>query len=526
VPAEATWWQRGTIYQVYPRSFQDSDGDGVGDLRGLASRLGHLASLGVDAVWLSPIFRSPMLDFGYDISDYRDVDPVFGTLEDLDRLVADAHALGMRVLLDFVPNHTSSLHPWFVEARQSRSSAHRDWYVWRDPAPGGGPPNDHNSAFGGSAWTWDEATGQYWYHSFLPEQPELDWRNPAVREAMLDHLRFWFDRGIDGFRIDVLPMIAKDAAPWLDGAISETGGGPQGAADVEGDPRYALGHGDGPEMDDRLAELHAVIADYPGRMLIGETYFPPARLVRYYGIEGRGIQLPFNVALITGAWSARAVRESLAAYETALPGYAWPNWVLGNHDQSRVVTRIGAAQARVATMLLLTLRGTPILYAGDEVGLPDAIVPPERIVDVDGRDPQRAPLPWTATGPHAGFTTGEPWLPMVEEGDRYCVERQLADPHSMLTLHRRLLALRREAPALHSGSWAAVEAPDPVVAFDRAAAGARFRVLLNLGSEAVDVPVDGAWRVALSTHLDLADGEAVAGPVTLRPDEGLLLREG
>ena len=517
-PPGAPWWQQGVVYQVYPRSFQDADGDGVGDLPGVTSRLDHLVTLGVDAIWLSPIFRSPMRDFGYDVADYRGVDPVFGTLDDLDRLVAEAHGRGLRVVLDFVPNHTSSLHPWFEDARLARAALHRDWYVWRDPAPDGGPPNDLVAAFGGSAWTYDEATGQYWYHSFLPEQPDLDWRNPAVRDEMLDTLRFWFQRGIDGFRIDVLWMIAKDDAPWRDGPITSA---PTGTGT---DPRQALEHGDGPDMDTRLAELRAVADAYPERLLIGEVYLPPERLVRYYGAGDRGVHLTFNTELITRPWTAEWVRRAVQTYETALAGTAWPSWVLGNHDQPRVASRIGAAQARVAAMLLLTLRGTPIVYGGDELGLPDVPVPPGRVVDVAGRDPQRSPMPWTE-GPLGGFTTGEPWLPMTDQPGTYSVQAQLADPRSMLSLHRRLLALRRGEPALHAGSWADVEAPEAVVAFDRAAAGARFRVLLNLGDEPVEIPLDGGWRVALSTGLDRADGEPVTRTASLRGDEGLLLRE-
>ncbi len=467
-----------------------------------------------------------MRDFGYDISDYRDIDPAFGTLADADRLIAGTHARGIRVVLDFVPNHTSSDHPWFLDARSSRGAAHRDWYIWRDPAPDGGPPNDMTAQFGGPAWTLDEATGQYWYHSFLPGQPELDWRNPAVREAMLDHLRFWFDRGIDGFRIDVLWMIAKDDRPWQDGAITAT---PTGFG---GDPRNALEHGDGPDMEDRLAELRAVADAYPERALIGEVYMEPGRLVRYYGRDGLGAHLPFNTALITLPWEPGPIGAAIATYEAALPGHAWPNWVLGNHDQSRVATRIGAPQARVAAMLLLTLRGTPTLYYGDELGLSDVPVPPGRVVDVAGRDPERSPMPWTTERPNAGFSTGEPWLPMTDDPAVFSVEAQARDPRSMLALHRALLALRRAEPALHLGAWAAAEAPEGVLAFDRwleAEPGARFRVLLNLRSEAVLVPLvplDGAWSVALSTAMDVEPGSRVEAVAELRADEGLVLRAG
>ena len=510
------WWEAAVVYQVYPRSFQDSDGDGVGDLPGIIARLDHLEWLGIDAVWLSPVFRSPMHDYGYDVADHRDIDPLFGTLADADRLIADAHGRGIRVILDFVPNHTSSAHPWFVDARSSRTSHHRDWYVWRDPAPGGGPPNDLRSAFGGPAWTLDEATGQYWYHSFLPEQPELDWRNADVRREMRDVLRFWFARGVDGVRIDVAWMIAKDDAPWTAAPVAP---GPLSPA---GDAANALDHGDGPDVDARLLELRRVADEFADRVLIGEVYMPPERLARYYGPDGRGLHLPFNFALVTGPWNATAIRGAIAAYEEALPPGGWPSWVLGNHDQSRIATRVGPAQARVAAMLLLTLRGTPTIYYGDELGLPDVNVAPDRIVDVDGRDPQRSPMPWTANGLHAGFSDADPWLPMVPDPGTWSVEAQRDDDGTMLALHRDLLVLRRRSRALQVGAWRPVEAPDGIVAYDRVGDGETIRVVLNLTGDPIDINVVGRWRIALSTTP--ADGSgAIEVRVTLAGDQGLVL---
>ncbi len=460
-----------------------------------------------------------MRDYGYDVADYLDVDPLFGTLADAEHLIAEAHARGIRVLLDFVPNHTSSEHPWFLDARSSRDAAHRDWYVWRDPAPDGGPPNHLVSQFGGPAWTLDRATGQYWYHSFLPEQPELDWRNPRVREAMLDVMRTWFGRGIDGFRIDVLWMIAKDDAPWADAPV---GPGPDGPGS---DPRGALAHGDGPGMEPLLEALRAVADEGPDRVLVGEVYMPPTRLVRYYGVEGRGAHLPFNFALVTARWDAASIRAAIDDYEGALPAGAWPNWVLGNHDQPRVATRVGAAQARVAAMLLLTLRGTPTIYYGDELGLPDAEVPPARVVDVAGRDPERSPMPWSATRPNAGFSGATPWLPLVAGAAGLSVEAQRDDDGSMLSLHRRLLAARRASPALHAGSLELIDAPAGVVAFDRRHAGEVVRVLLNLAGAPVAAPVDGDWTCLAGTHPG-RDGASVRGTVVLDGDEGLVLRRG
>ena len=512
------WWVTATIYQVYPRSFQDTNGDGIGDLPGITSRLGYLAWLGVDVVWISPVFRSPMRDFGYDVSDHRDVDPLFGTLADLDDLVAEAHRQGLRVVLDFVPNHTSSDHPWFRAARADRLAPTRDWYVWRAPAADGGPPNDMLAQFGGPAWTLDAATGEHWYHSFLPEQPELDWRNPRVRAAMLDVLRFWFERGIDGFRIDVLWMIAKDDWPWRDGRV-----GP-GPATASGDPRNALGHGDGPAIGEYLRELREVADEYGERLLIGELYLPPGQLARYYGDTGRGVQLPFNFALVSVAWNATAIAETIADYEAALPDGAWPTWVLGNHDQPRIASRVGPRQARVAAMLLLTLRGTPTLYYGDELGLADVRVPPECVVDVAGRDPQRSPMPW-GQGPNADFTTGTPWLPMAADARAESVAAQRLDNRSMLALHRRLLALRRNDVALREGTWMRCPAPDGVLAYDRILGRTRVRIVLNLTADPVRVPVAGSWAVRVSTVLD-RDGDAVKDALLLRGDEGVVLSPG
>ena len=363
--------------------------------------------------------------------------------------------------------------------------------------------------------------GQYWYHSFLPGQPELDWRNPAVRDALLDAMRFWFARGIDGFRIDVLWMIAKDEWPWADDPIGD------GPGALGGDPTAALEHGDGPDMEARLRELRDVADEFPQRALVGEVYMEPRRLVRYYGTEGRGAHLPFNFALVTLPWDAVTIGAAVGAYEAALPANAWPNWVLGNHDQSRVASRLGPGQARVAAMLLLTLRGTPTLYYGDELGLPDATVPPERIVDVAGRDPERSPMPWTGDALHAGFSAAEPWLPMVDDAASRSVEAQQADPASMLHLHRRLLALRRASPALHRGAWTpiapAAGQPAGLVAFDRTNGEERVRVLLNLTATAVEVPLPGAWTVAVGTDV-ARDGAILERAVVLAGDEGLVLR--
>jgi alpha-glucosidase len=523
------WWEPGVIYQVYPRSFQDSNGDGIGDLRGITARLDHLSWLGVDAVWLSPIFRSPMADFGYDVSDYCDVDPIFGTLADLEALVDRAHALGLRVLLDYVPSHSSSEHPWFLESRSSRTNPRRDWYLWADPKPDGAPPTNWLSMFGGSGWEWDEATGQFYFHGFLKEQPDLNWRNPEVRAAMYDVLRFWLDRGIDGFRVDVMWLLIKDDRlrdnppnpEWL----------PTDRRTYDSLlPVYTT---DRPETHEIIGEMRAVLDEYGGdRVLIGEIYLPVDRLVAYYGnATRRGAHLPFNFQLLDLPWRADAIGKAVDAYEALLPADAWPNWVLGNHDRPRLATRLGAAQTRTAAMLLLTLRGTPTLYYGDEIGMQDVDVPPEHQQDPArfdgpgrGRDPQRTPMRWDGT-PTGGFTTGEPWLPMGPAVDTVNVHAQAEQAGSLLQLYRRLLELRRSEPALSFGGWALLHADGDVVAYARSAEGRRLVIVLNLGEKARDVQLDdiAGGRVLLSTELD-REGEVLdERTVRLRPDEGLIL---
>jgi alpha-glucosidase len=521
------WWETGVVYQVYPRSFQDSNGDGIGDLPGITQRLDHLAWLGVDAIWLSPIFRSPMADFGYDISDYRDVDPIFGSLADLDRLVGEAHGRGLRVILDFVPNHTSDRHPWFVESRSSRASARRDWYLWAAPGPGGGPPTNWLSMFGGSAWELDERTGESYCHTFLPEQPDLNWRNPEVRAAMLDVLRFWLDREIDGFRVDVAWLLIKDDR------LRDNPPNPDHARDGPSyDALLPVYTADRPEVHEVIAEMRAVLDGYDDRVLIGEIYLPIPRLMAYYGARpGRPeVHLPFNFQLVQAPWRAEAIGVAIADYEAALPPGGWPNWVLGNHDQSRIASRVGPGQARVAAMLLLTLRGTPTIYYGDEIGMLDVPIPPGLARDparlhglTGGRDPERTPMRWDGT-PAVGFTTGAPWLPIGTDVDGINVERQRDAPASMLRLYRALLALRRSEPALSVGAWALIHAHGALLAYERTVPGRRLVVALNLGATTLeaDLPSVPDGRVLISTALDRS-GAAVAGHVSLRPNEGVIV---
>jgi alpha-glucosidase len=511
----APWWRSGVVYQIYPRSFADSNGDGIGDLEGVRRQLDHLAWLGVDALWLSPVFRSPMADFGYDVSDYCDIDPVFGTLADMDRLVADAHARDLRVLLDWVPNHTSDRHPWFVESRASRTSAKRDWYVWRDPGPDGSPPNNWVAAFGGGApaWTLDSATGQMYLHLFLPEQPDLDWSNAAVRAAMHDVLRFWLDRGIDGFRVDVVHCLGKE--PSLPDDPPQFAGLPHCAFHVDG------------SVHPILRELRRVVDAYPGdRMLVGEVYVAREHDVSLFYGRRDGLHLAFDLpSVLYVPWEADAWRERTAAILRAYePVGAWPTLVLSNHDTPRHRTRLGSeARARAAAVLLLTLPGTPFLYAGEELGLEDAVVPRERRVDPGGRDGCRAPIPWDASRSHGWGA--EPWLPWAPEPGARCVAAQRADRGSILNLYRRLLHARRASDALRSGSWQSLDAPDGLLAYRRAAGDDCRVVAVNFQ------PEERAWVAPsdlgpLLIEVDSSDPDAgsVAYGGAVAADSALVLR--
>jgi alpha-glucosidase len=525
----ADWWREGVFYQVYPRSFQDSNGDGIGDLPGITARLDHLAgsaeSLGIDAIWLSPFYPSPMADFGYDVADYCDVHPAFGTLADFDELLAAAHTRGIRIIVDLVPNHTSSEHPWFLESRSSRHNPKRDWYVWADPAPGGGPPNAWRSVFGGggrAAWTWDEATGQYYLHSFLAEQPDLNWWNEEVRAEFERIMRFWLDRGVDGFRIDVVHKTVKPrdlAAP-----LSEN-------------PRGTLDHT--PPADE--VELHALLRtwrrlldDYDDRMMVGESVvLDPDRFVSFYGADADELHLAFNFMFLRAPWTAEAFRDRVESFEALLHHEAWPDYTLSNHDNPRGRSRYepagdparGERRARVQALMLLTLRGTPFVYYGEEIGMADGPVPPDRIVDVAGRDPARTPMQWNGS-PRAGFTTGNPWLPVSPAAATVNVEAQRDDPRSMLSWFRTLIRERRSSPALRRGAYASVDAPRGVYAYLRETAAERRLVVLNFRGRPLRFTtpdhLPGEATIRLSTDPERSTG-LVGRRFVVGGDEGLLL---
>ncbi len=514
-----TWWQRAIIYEIYPRSFQDSDGNGIGDLNGILKRLDYLVHLGVDAIWIAPIYPSPMADFGYDVADYCSIDPLFGTMADFDRLLEEVHSRGLKMILDFVPNHTSDQHPWFLESRSSRSNTKRDWYLWRDE------PNNWLSNFGGSGWEWDETTRQYYYHSFLKQQPDLNWRNPAVKMAMFDALRFWLKRGVDGFRVDVMWLMIKDDQ-YRDNPLNP-GYRPGEPSNHRLLPVY---NSNQPEVHEIVAEMRAVIDEYAERVLIGEIYLPVQQLMTYYGKDLKGANLPFNFQLLQTAWRAEAIAQIISDYDRALPAGAWPNWVLGNHDNARIATRVGKRQAAVAAMLLLTLPGTLTIYYGEEIGMTNVPISPEDVRDPaeknepaigQGRDPERTPMPWDSSL-HAGFTTGHPWLPIGIDHDALNVEAQEKEKTSMLHLYRKLIDLRRSNAALVSGRMQNIAAEGNLLRYERVEGENRMLILLNMSSDPLQVS-SASGKVLASTNLD-REGERVEGSIGLSAAEGLIIQ--
>jgi alpha-glucosidase len=510
------WWKRAVIYEVYPRSFQDSNGDGIGDLRGILDRLDYLVELGVDAIWIAPIYPSPMADFGYDIADYCGIDPIFGNIYDFDLQLEQVHRRGLRLILDFVPNHTSEQHPWFLESRSSRDNAKRNWYIWRDQ------PNNWTSNFGGSAWEFDERTGQYYYHSFLKQQPDLNWRNPAVKAAMFDVLRFWLQKGVDGFRVDVMWMIIKDDQ------FRDNPPNPGYHAGLSSNNRFLpVYNTNRPEVHAIVAEMRSLLDEFSNRVLIGEIYLPVAQLMTYYGEHLKGANLPFNFQLLQCAWSANAIAQVIGDYYRALPDGAWPNWVLGNHDQPRIASRIGKQQARVAAMLLFTLPGTLTMYYGEEIGMTNVPIAPGQAQDPaeknepgigQGRDPERTPMCWDGSD-RAGFTTGVPWLPLGENSRTVNVAVEQQDNASILMLYRKLIALRKSHATLVSGKLEELRVEKNILRFRRSGVE-EIDVILNMTGEEISVQTPPA-RVLVGTRMD-REGET-AGLFALHPGEGVVL---
>ena len=507
------WWRGAVIYQIYPRSFMDTDGDGVGDLPGIIDRLDYVAGLGVDAIWISPFFKSPMADFGYDIADYRDVDPLFGTLDDFDRLLAKAHALGLRVMIDQVFSHTSDQHPWFRESRQDRDNPKADWYVWVDPSEDGTPPNNWMSLFGGVAWRWEPRREQYYLHNFLASQPDLNFHNPEVQAATLDNVRFWLDRGVDGFRLDAINFCFHD--PQLRDnppkpAALRTGRG--FSADNPYAYQYHWYNNTRPENLPFLESLRALLDRYPGATTLGEISSEDSLATTAEYVDRRRLHMGYSFELLTDDFSAAYVRGTVERLEAAMTE-GWPCWAISNHDVQRAVTRWGGedpppALGAMLVAMVCSLRGSVCLYQGEELGVPEADVPFEALQDpygitfwpnFKGRDGCRTPMPWR-DGAHGGFTADDPWLPVPAAHLARSVEAQLADGGSVLNTVRRFLAWRRTQPALVHGAIRFVPAPEPVLAFVRETDGQRLFAAFNLSGAAVDVAVDAGTARALAVE--------------------------
>lgn len=520
------WWRSAVLYQIYPRSFADSNADGVGDLTGIIQHLDHLEWLGIDGIWLSPVTLSPNADWGYDVSDFCSVQPDLGTLRDVDELIAAAGRRGIRVLMDLVPNHTSEQHPWFLDSRSSRTSDRRQWYVWADPGPDGAPPNNWVSSFGGPAWTLDSVTGQSYLHNHLAEQPDLNWWNEDVRAAFDGIMRFWWDRGVAGFRIDVCNIIIKDAE-LRDNPVA-----------TEDDDFEAQMFGQRPVYNGNRPEVHDVIRHWrnqadsydDSRILVGETPVPVDSLARYYGDGQDELHLAFNFPFISAAFDPSALRSVVEQTEAALPPGAWPAWTGSNHDMFRFATRWAGddpRRVRSALLMLLNLRGTPVLYQGDEIGLGDTTLEREDLRDplgvrywpyYAGRDAARTPMPW-CDAPGGGFTPPEvrPWLPMGDVSACNVADQQ-SDPHSVLGLARDLIALRRREPDLHGGDYRSLDGPPGVWVWSR---GDRHVVALNLSDDMVDVPgLEGTVQICTERA---RDGERVSGYLRLAPWESAVL---
>ncbi len=528
------WWQHAVFYEIYPRSFADSNNDGVGDLNGISSKMGYLHELGVDAIWITPCYPSPQVDFGYDVSDYLNIDPMYGNLADFDRMVADGKKRHVRIIMDFVPNHTSDQHPWFLDSKSSRTAAHRDWYIWRDGKGPGQPPNNWISIFGGSAWTLDPSTNQFYYHFFYAQQPDLNWRNPAVEAAMLDTTRWWYKRGVSGFRLDAVDTLFEDPElqdnPVLPGV------------NKQGDPNMKFQYNTNlPEVHLELQKLRKV-ADESDAVLIGETWTSNvAELDRYYGQNGKELQMPMDFMFTTvNKLSPPEFRRQIAAVDSA---HGWPVFVIGNHDLVRSYNRYGDGKnndaiAKLMAAFYLTLRGTPIMYYGEEIGMENN--DPTRKEDVKdpigrtgwpaekGRDGERTPMQWS-TAPNAGFSKKDPWLPVPPSYKTHNVATESEDPNSILSLYQKVLALRHTNEALLEGSYTALNEDDlNVMSYLRSYKGKAVLVVLNMSAipqkAAFNLSQQGFARATLKPLIASPEASAKGSEVVLEPF-GLLIAE-
>lgn len=526
------WYKHAVIYQIYPRSFADSNGDGVGDLQGITNHLDYLADLGVDALWLSPIFESPMADFGYDISDYQSIDPDFGTLADCERLIKEAHRCGLKILMDLVPNHSSSQHPWFLESKSSSANAKRDWYVWKDPKPDGSEPNNWGSVFGGPAWTFDETTNQYYLHSFLKEQPDLNWANPEVQRAIQEAMRFWYDRGVDGFRVDAILFTAKDA-DFRDNPDRNS----SKMMTIEADSEYieevletAYSYGVSKHLAEYIGVLTEVTKEYDERCLFLEAYpdnYHPQGFADLYKYCDTSVAAFFYFGLLAAAegWEADKFKHWVNGFQAAIPHDGIPTYVLGNHDISRLVSRIGRKAAPAAALALLTLPGAKFIYYGEELGMADVSIPPDLAHDPSPvtRDPERTPMQWTA-GPQAGFSRHTPWLPLERDYKHRNVETLAQDEQSLLRLYRHLISLHRDHPALRAGDYLPLTTGHAqVFGFKRTLGKQSVTILINFSAKAVVAKTKGGKaKLLASSRMDERDIMINLASPSLRPYEAIV----
>jgi len=523
-------WGQRIIYQIYPRSFKDSSGDGVGDLQGIIEKLNYLKDLGIDAIWLSPIYPSPMNDFGYDISDYKNIDPIFGDLKKFDELISKAHEIDIKVLMDFVPNHTSNEHSWFKQSRTNKDNSKRDWYIWLPPGKDGGAPNNWVSQFGGSAWELDKQTGQYYLHTFDVTQPDLNWRNPKVVEEMLGTLKFWLNKGVDGFRVDVAYLLFKDAQ----------------FRDEPPNPRYdpkrnmlydSLIHiytGGLPEALIMLKTFNDVLSEYDDRFMVCEIHTHKDEIIKLYKAVNHHGFAPFNFSFISIPWNASEHKRFLDEFDKLLGDSYYPTYVLGNHDQPRIASKIGSNAARSAALLQLTLRGTPFIYYGEELGMKNIEVPIEKIRDplainmkdhAYGRDPSRGPMQWNKKV-FAGFSELEPWLPIEKDYTDKNVFSENKDPKSFLNLYKKILHYRKNLISIKYGKYLPVDLGNPeILAFIREFENEKTLILINFSESEQTVKIlPGNWNLILSTYMDLPE-KIIKKQIHFRPSEGFILAE-
>ena len=520
-------WGKRIIYQIYPRSFKDSNGDGIGDINGIAEKLDYLKDLGVDALWLSPIYQSPMHDFGYDISNYYDIDPIFGNLSDFDSLIKKAHGKDIKVLMDFVPNHTSFEHPWFRQSRSSEDNPKRDWYIWKPPKKNGVVPNNWLSQFGGSAWELDKKTHEYYLHTFDVSQPDLNWRNPQVVEEILNVMRHWMKKGVDGFRVDVAYYLFKD--PFF--------------RDEPRNPLYSEHHMQYdsllhiytialPETLNMLKKLNNVVNEFDDRFMVCEIYTFLHEIVNLYKIVGHQSFAPFNFSFISLPWNATEQKKFIDEFDELVGQDYYPTYVLGNHDQSRIAAKLGEGSARTAALLQLTLRGVPFIYYGEELGMRDVEIPEEKARDPMavnmkgfdfGRDPQRTPMQWDASR-FGGFSDVEPWLPLEKEFKERNVASEEKDNKSFLNLYKSVIKLRKTRKSLEEGKLVPLDFKNPnVLGFVRKEKEEKTLILANFSQEEqiVELP-KSSWRTVLSTKLDV-ENRKEKDQILLRPSEGIIL---